>query len=113
MRTAAAFFVLAATTMAAPPEKPVPAFRAGPASVELTDDAQPLIKRAVASLRKGDVANARTDLEQVLKVAPKNAVALLNLGVVAYRQKQLDEAETMLAKAVRSDPDLAQGWLIL
>src|SRR5205809_6825047 len=111
MRAGATFPALAAAAMAGQPEKPAPAFRAELTSPEPTDDAQPLIKRAVDSLRKGDVANARSDLEQVLKAAPKNAVALLNLGVVAYRQKQLDEAETLLAKAVRNDPDLAQGWL--
>jgi Flp pilus assembly protein TadD len=113
MRSVAIFCALGAVALANPPEKPLPTFRSEPAAVELSDDTQPLIKRAVDALRKGDVANARAELEQVLKVAPNNAVALLNLGVVAYRQKRLEEAETLLAKAVHSDPDLAQGWLIL
>src|SRR5262249_547068 len=49
-------------------------------------------KRAIGEFNKGDLAAARRDFEAVLKTAPDNVPTLINLGLIAYRQKSYDEA---------------------
>ena len=111
MRTAAILLALAATAAAAP--KNVPAFRASPPIADMPDDTQPLVKSAIVLMQKGDLTGAKKSLDEVLKVTPQHALALLNLGIVEYRRKHFHEAEGLLQRAVRSNPDLAQGWMIL
>ncbi len=111
MRAAALFLAFTFGAAAAP--KSAPAFRASPSTTEPADDAQPLVKRAIASMQKGELAHAKQDLDQVLKLTPNHAVALLDLGIVEYRLRNFSEAETLLQRAIHSDPDLAQGWFIL
>ena len=112
MRVFAILLALAPFAAGAP-KKSAPTFRAAPPITEVTDDAQPLVKRAIASMQKGDLTHAKQDLEQVLKLTPNHAIALLDLGIIAYRKTNFREAESLLQRAVRSDPDLAQGWFIL
>ena len=113
MRAAAIFLALTTfAALAAPPKKP-PAFRSAPSIAALADETQPLVKRAIASMQTGELTKAKADLELVLKAVPGHAIALLDLGIIAYRRKNFTEAESLLQRAVRSDPELAQGWMIL
>jgi tetratricopeptide (TPR) repeat protein len=78
----------------------------------------PEIARAAAG--EGNAAFARRDLERarrayskVLELAPDNLLGLVNLGVVEYSLKKLDEAEAHLKRAVQIKLDAAPAWLTL
>lgn len=97
-----------------------PRFRVGPAAElnqpgkkQVSVEAQRLAKQAMVAMAKGDLAGAKGDFQKVLTLAPDNVATTINLGLVAYRQKQYAEAEKLLRKAVRAQPDAGLGWLIL
>ena len=79
----------------------------------LPEAARTAAKRAIGEFNKGDLAAARRDFEEVLKTAPDNVPTLINLGLLAYRQKGYDEAAQLLTRAVRLAPEAGVGWLIL
>ena len=97
-----------------------PKFRVGPADElnepgkkQVSDEAQQLAKKAMVEMAKGDLAGAKKDFQKVLTLAPDNVATTINLGLVAYRQKQYAEAERLLKKAVRVQPEAGLGWLVL
>lgn len=97
-----------------------PKFRVGPAAdlnepgkKQVSDEAQRLAKQAMVAMTKGDLVAAKKDLQKVLTLAPDNVATTINLGLVAYRQKQYAEAEKLLKKAVRTQPEAGLGWLVL
>ena len=97
-----------------------PHFRVGPAGElnepgkkQVSDEAQQLAKKAMVEMAKGDLAGAKKDFQKVLTLAPDNMATTINLGLVAYRQKQYAEAERLLKKAVRAQPEVGLGWLVL
>ena len=97
-----------------------PQFRVGPSGElnepgkkQVSDEAQQLAKKAMMEMAKGDLAGAKRDFEKVLTLAPDNVATTINLGLVAYRQKQYAEAEKLLKKAVRAQPEAGLGWLVL
>ena len=97
-----------------------PRFRVGPAGElnepgkkQVSDEAQQLAKKAMVEMAKGDLAGAKKDFQKVLTLAPDNMATTINLGLVAYRQKQYAEAEKLLKKAVRAQPEAGLGWLVL
>lgn len=63
--------------------------------------------RAAALVREGRVAEAERELNAMLARRPDNAGALNLLGALRAQQGRLDEAETLFARAVRSDPAFA------
>ena len=79
----------------------------------VSDEAQALAKKAMIAMAKGDLAGAKKDFQKVLTLAPDNVATTINLGLVAYRQKQYAEAEKLLRKAVRAQPEAGLGWLVL
>ncbi len=79
----------------------------------LPDEAKDKAKRAIAEFNRGELTAARRDFEEVLKVAPDNAPTLINLGLVAYRQRKNDEAIDILTRVVRARPEAGAAWLIL
>ncbi len=96
-----------------------PKFRVGPADElnepgkkQVSDEAQQLAKKAMVEMAKGDLAGAKKDFQKVLTLAPDNVATTINLGLVAYRQKQYAEAEKFLKKAVRAQPEAGLGWLV-
>ncbi len=98
----------------------VPKFRVGPAAEinepgkkQVSDEAQRLAKQAMIAMTKGDLVSAKKDFQKVLTLAPDNVATTINLGLVAYRQKQYAEAEKLLKKAVRTQPEAGLGWLVL
>lgn len=91
--------------------KPTP--RPKPVTKALSGEITTLLQKGLALLQKGDLASARVTLEQVRQVQPDNADAALNLGIIAYREKRLSDAEKLLLDAVHHAPENAQAWLIL
>ena len=62
--------------------------------------ADPLVGRGLAALRKGDQAAAEQAFQARLKQAPKDPDALGGLGVLRQQQQRLDDAERLLVQAV-------------
>jgi tetratricopeptide (TPR) repeat protein len=115
---------------AAPPvPTPIPATQAAPAdpkfrlapSADLNepgkrkvpDDIQKISKQAIVAMARGDLPTARQNFLKVLENLPDNAPTMINLGLVEYRSKNLEEAENRLRSAVRLAPESSIGWLIL
>src|SRR5437868_13169831 len=65
-------------------------------------DARTLL--GLARIRISDFAGATTDYEAVLGREPKNAAALLGLGMIAYWKRETAMAEDYLDRALRGDP---------
>jgi Flp pilus assembly protein TadD len=84
-----------------------------PGKTKVSNEAQRLSKQAIAELEKGDSAGARRDFNKVLELVPNNAPTLINLGLLEYRQKNLDEAERVLKTATKSAPEAGLPWLAL
>jgi len=65
-------------------------------------DARTLL--GLARIRISDFAGATTEYEAVLGREPKNAAALLGLGMIAYWKRETAMAEDYLDRALRGDP---------
>jgi len=63
-----------------------------------------LLGLATAQIRLHDYVNARTALEQALKIPFVHTVALQNLAILEYQQKGVDRID-LLRKAAELDPD--------
>jgi tetratricopeptide (TPR) repeat protein len=66
-----------------------------------------------AAFARGDFERARRAYLKVIDLAPDNLLGLINLGVVEYSLKRLDDAEAHLKRAVRIKLDAAPAWLTL
>jgi tetratricopeptide (TPR) repeat protein len=66
-----------------------------------------------AAFSRGDFERARRAYLKVVELAPDNLLGLINLGVVEYSLKKLDEAEAHLKRAVQLKIDAAPAWLTL
>jgi tetratricopeptide (TPR) repeat protein len=66
-----------------------------------------------AAFARGDFERARRAYLKVIDLAPDNLLGLINLGVVEYSLKKLDEAESHLKRAVQLKIDAAPAWLTL
>lgn len=129
-------FILGASALAAPKEtaRPKASPTPKPAAVEQTAlpsadsktalapadlattgsaEAQETAQRAMRDFRKGDLATARAGFEKALTLAPDNPAIMVNLGLIAYRERKFPEAEDRLKAIVRHDPDTALAWLLL
>ncbi|MDR3403881.1 MAG: tetratricopeptide repeat protein [Chthoniobacter sp.] len=84
-----------------------------PGQKRVPEEMQKISKRAIAAMAKGDLDSARRDFLKVLEAAPDNVPTIINLGLVEYRSKHLEEAEKRLQGAVRLAPDGSLAWLIL
>ena len=118
MKTRLLLALLLALAPAAPAQGPK--FRVAPADElnepgkkQVSDEAQQLAKKAMVEMAKGDLAGAKRDFQKVLTLAPDNVATTINLGLVAYRQRQYAEAEKLLKRAVRAQPEAGLGWLVL
>jgi len=65
-------------------------------------DARSLL--GLARIRTSDFVGASTEYETVLAREPKNAAALLGLGMIAYWKRETAVAEDYLDRALRGDP---------
>ena len=77
------------------------------------EEAQQTAKRAMALMTKGDLAASKKEFLKVLTLVPGNLPTLINIGLIEYRQKNYGEAEKLLRKVIRADPENGLGWLIL
>ena len=70
-------------------------------------NAQAWFQKGQAALANGDLAAAEEAFQRVLSVDPNAGAAYANLGVVAMRRKQWDEALKDLRKAAKLSPKVA------
>jgi tetratricopeptide (TPR) repeat protein len=70
-------------------------------------DPQVSFAKGQAALQSGDLATAEKSFRQVLSVDPRSAAAYANLGVIAMRRKDWEQARTLLQKAEHLDPKMA------
>jgi len=77
------------------------------------DAAAPHVFLARLSREEGDLAAARAQLDTALRLEPKNAVALREMGLILFAARQYDLARRFLVRAVQADPtnSAAKGYL--
>jgi tetratricopeptide (TPR) repeat protein len=75
--------------------------------------ARPHVYLARISRDEGDLASARAQLDTALRLDPKSALALREMGLVLFSSKQYDLARRFFVRAVQADPQdrSAQGYL--
>jgi tetratricopeptide (TPR) repeat protein len=75
--------------------------------------ATPHVFLARLAREEGDLASARAQLDTALRLEPRNAIALREMGLVLFAGKQYDLARRFFVRAVQANPqDLAsQGYL--
>lgn len=56
------------------------------------------------------LANAATQLQQVVAIDPRNYAAFFNAGVILYHLKDFVHAEKMFTAAAEIQPDSAEAW---
>jgi Flp pilus assembly protein TadD len=83
-----------------------------PGKRKASEDIQKIFKRAIVAMARGDLAAAREGFLKVLENVPDNVPTMINLGLVEYRSKNLEEAENRLRSAVRLAPESSIGWMI-
>jgi len=76
-------------------------------------DANTLYYRAVAELNLKKTADAERSFGEVLKVDPKNKLALLYSGQLAFNRQDYATAVNMLNRATLADPTFVPGWELL
>lgn len=95
---------------AAPPPLRVPVSKG---SQPLAPHVQKTADEAIAAFTRGDLQAARSGFQKLLILAPDNLTGLVNLGSVEYRLNHPEEAEKLLKRAVRAEPDAALAWLTM
>lgn len=75
--------------------------------------AAPHVFLARLSREEGDLASARAQLDTALRLEPKNAVALREMGLILFASRQYDLARRFFVRAVQanSEDKSAQGYL--
>lgn len=70
--------------------------------------------------KEGALASADQDwnraaaaYEKMIQLAPRNALAYANLGIVEYRRKNFEAARTALRRSLQLNPAISQNWLTL
>jgi Tfp pilus assembly protein PilF len=73
----------------------------------------PHIFLARLSREEGDLATSRSQLDTALRLDPKNAIALREMGLVLFASRQYDLARRFFVRAVQANPQdrAAQGYL--
>ncbi len=80
---------------------------------ENPDAAAPHVFLARLSREEGDLGTARAQLDTALRLEPKNAVALREMGLILFAGRQYDLARRFFVRAVQANPEdkAAQGYL--
>ena len=75
--------------------------------------ATPHVFLARLSREEGDLSTARAQLDTALRLEPKNAVALREMGLVLFASRQYDLARRFFVRAVQGSPTdrSSQGYL--
>lgn len=75
-----------------------------------------LLKKASASLGKGDLEGAAAYLENAQRIEPKNSKILYDIANIRYHQGRFKDAESLAGKAVRtggSNSMLKKSWTLI
>ena len=103
-------------------ERPVPAgadpeLRGGLADKavvgELPDIPEEVSQKVALAFSKKDWKTARKLYEEILAIAPENALALANIGIVSFQMDDYKAAQAYLEKAVAKNPKLTQARITL
>jgi tetratricopeptide (TPR) repeat protein len=86
-----------------PPRQRTAAARA-PAIMTSAMRADQHLERAYDAYQRGDLAAARQDYHEALKLDPKNRDALLGLATIAARNGEFNEAEARYLRLLEADP---------
>jgi Flp pilus assembly protein TadD len=71
------------------------------------------LREAKSAIRAGDLPSAQRSLETCVVALPRSAEAWLNLGLVHFAQRHLDEAATALEKSLELDARQPQAFKML
>jgi Tfp pilus assembly protein PilF len=91
----------------------VAAVMAGQTSTSRTTDIHEHLRKAAEYLKANDANSAVKEFNAVLALDPKNAEAYANLGVIAFVQRDYQNASNYLRKALAIDPSLAKTQALL
>jgi protein O-GlcNAc transferase len=69
---------------------------------------EPLLISAVRAHQAGDLAQAARLYGEILRLEPRQFMALYGLGVLHYQSGQLENAERLMAEAIRSNPSASE-----
>jgi cytochrome c-type biogenesis protein CcmH/NrfG len=77
------------------------------------NSATPHVFLARIAREEGDLATARAQLDTALRLDPKNAAALREMGLVLFASRQYDLARRFFVRAVQANPQdrASQGFL--
>jgi tetratricopeptide (TPR) repeat protein len=76
-----------------------------PARPKMNAAAEKAFKQGTAAAKKDDLPGARAAFEQALAADPRAYAAAYNLGVIADRQGQTNQAQQAYARALKIQPD--------
>ena len=68
-----------------------------------------MVNTSIAYAQMGENDKAEKSLQQALKLAPDNAAANFNMGLLKAEKNDPKEAEKYLKKAIKADPQMAQA----
>jgi len=68
-----------------------------------------MVNSSIAYAQMGENDKAEKSLKQALKMAPDNAAANFNMGLLMAEKNELKTAEEYLKKALKDDPQMAQA----
>ena len=77
------------------------------------NDATPHVFLARLAREEGDLATARAQLDTALRLQPKNAIALREMGLILFSSRQYDLSRRFFVRAVQANPQdrASQGYL--
>jgi cytochrome c-type biogenesis protein CcmH/NrfG len=77
------------------------------------NSATPHVFLARIAREEGDLATARAQLDTALRLDPKNAIAMREMGLVLFASRQYDLARRFFVRAVQANPQdrASQGYL--
>jgi tetratricopeptide (TPR) repeat protein len=71
------------------------------------------LREAKSAIQAGDLRAAQLSLESCVIAQPRSAEAWLDLGIVHFAQRHLDEAASALQKSLELDPRQPKAWKTL
>ena len=95
--------------------EPPPSYASPGAAVSdrLSPEAKAAAEAGIEALAKNKFTDAETAFLELLKLAPDNPSALVNLGLVEFRLGRAEESMKYLARAIRVKPDSGFAWMML